>query len=77
MEVIMATYMITFDERTADGKHIMEFLQKNKRLIDIKPSSKLADKQQQSGLDKALDDVKHNRIYTAKNTKDLMQKTTK
>ena len=68
----MATYQINIDERNAVGKHFLE-LMKTLPFISIteNKNNKL------SGIEKALEDVKNGRVYSAKNTKELMMKTTK
>ncbi len=70
----MATYMITFDERTADGKHIMEFLQKNKKIIDVKPSKLSDSKKSMSKLDLAIEELEQGKTIKCKNFDDYLKK---
>lgn len=39
----MATYTITIDERTAEGKNVLVFLQKSKKCVTFKKNEKLSD----------------------------------
>ena len=66
----MATYKINIDERNISGKRFLE-LMKTLPFISITKNKKI------SGIEKALEDVKNGRVYSAKNTKDLMTKTIK
>jgi hypothetical protein len=64
----MTTITIEVDDHTLAGKRFLEFLE-TLGFVSVVSSNKA------SGLDKALEDVAKGRVYKAKNTKDLMEKT--
>jgi hypothetical protein len=68
----MAIYQINIDEKNIAGKHFLE-LMKTLPFISINKNKN----KKLGGIEKALEDVKNGRVYTAKNTKDLMMKTIK
>ena len=61
----MATYTITINERTKTGKNLVAFLSTLSDIVTIKPAH--------SGIDEALDDVKHGRVTKAKDATDLLK----
>jgi hypothetical protein len=64
----MATYTITINEKTRAGKKLVALLESLNEVVSFSQISK------SKGLDEALEDVKHNRIYEADNAKDLINK---
>jgi hypothetical protein len=59
----MATYTITINEKTPEGKGVLALLQSMKGIVTIKPN----------GLDESLMDIKKGRVHYAKDAKDLLQ----
>lgn len=66
----MKTITIRVDNGTKQGERFLDFLE-TLNFVTIVP------KKRTTGIDKALEDVEKGRVYTAKNTKDLMEKTTR
>lgn len=60
----MATYTITVNERTKTGKNLVAFLSTLSDIVTIKPA--------RTGIDEALEDVKHGRVSKAKDAADLL-----
>jgi hypothetical protein len=65
----MTTLTINIDEKLIAGRKFIHFLKSQSFVSIVSEESK-------SGIDKALEDVKNGQVFTAKNTKDLMKKTT-
>lgn len=64
----MATYTITINEKTKAGKKLVALLESLNEVISISKIRK------SKGLDEALEDVKHGRVFEAENAKDLINK---
>jgi malonyl CoA-acyl carrier protein transacylase len=64
----MATYTITINEKTRAGKKLVALLESLNEVVSFSEVRK------NKGLDEALEDVKHNRVYEAENAKDLINK---
>ncbi|SHJ17141.1 hypothetical protein SAMN05444280_11282 [Tangfeifania diversioriginum] len=64
----MATYTITINEKTKAGKKLVALLESLNEVVSISEIRK------SKGLDEALEDVKHGRVWEAKNAKDLINK---
>jgi cell division protein FtsX len=62
----MATYTITINERTNNGKKLMDYI---KSIDGVKV---MRAKSNNSALDEAIDDIKTGRVYKAKNAEDLI-----
>jgi len=61
----MAAYAIQINERTNAGKSLLEYLSALGVIIEqLKPHKK-------NGLDEALEDVKHGRVYHADSVDDM------
>jgi hypothetical protein len=65
--MFMATYTITINERTTEGKGVLKLLQSLKNVVTIQPN----------GLDESLSDIKHGRVHYAKDAKDLIRQCSK
>lgn len=65
----MATYTITINERTKAGKNLVAFLSSLKDVVSI--DSKI------SGIEESIEDIKHGRVYKAKNATDLIKQCLK
>ncbi len=63
----MTTLTINIDDSTPAGKRFLSFL-KTLSFVSIVKKTK------ESRLDKALDDVKKGKVYTAESAKDLIEK---
>jgi hypothetical protein len=64
----MATYTITINEKTKAGKKLVALLKSLNEVVSLSEVSK------NKGLDEALEDVKHGRVYKADSAKDLINK---
>jgi L-2-hydroxyglutarate oxidase LhgO len=58
----MATYIITINEKTTEGKGVLVLLQSLKGIVTIKPNA----------LDESLLDIKEGRVNYAIDAKDLI-----
>jgi len=63
----MATYTVTINERTTEGKGVLTLLQSLKNVVTIKTN----------GLDESLLDIKEGRVNYAKDAKDLIHQCLK
>jgi hypothetical protein len=63
----MATYTVTINEKTTEGKGVLTLLQSLKNIVSIKPNA----------LDKSLSDISLGKIHYAKNAKDLINQCSK
>ncbi len=64
-EMSMASYVIQINEKTRAGQSLFEYLTSLGVVIEqLKPHRKC-------GLDEALDDVKHGRVYHAESAEDM------
>lgn len=63
----MARYTINIDEQSNAGKHLLSLMKALEDIVKI-------EEKHQSGIDKALMDVKNGNIHDAKNAEDLISK---
>jgi hypothetical protein len=66
----MATITLDYDDKDLNAKNALDLLF-SLNLIRLRKEKK----PKKSGIDLALEDVRKGRVYTAKNTKDLMKQT--
>lgn len=64
----MATYAITINERTKEGRQLAAALAKSKAVVSFSGGKRL------SGLTEALDDLRKGRVFEAKDGADLVRK---
>ncbi len=65
----MTSYTIKIDERTAEGKQILDYL-KSSNNVTITKIGKI----KKTGIEVALEDIEKGRVYRAKDAKDLIEK---